>query len=171
MSSNPTSLWPLLFILKYYYIPMPTTFSLFEKKVFNPWLFMHTLLVTTCSFVMLWVFCTSFLLSIVLLHFEKNKRHSLLNSFGLRFVLWWWEERNEVHQYRILNKSWILGTKESSIGLQNLWNNDLYVWWIFFQHRITAFERQSMVNMPNKLELHNLTLEAIWLSIGICVFK
>jgi hypothetical protein len=48
---------------------------------------------TTCSFAMLGIFYISFLLSIVLLHFEKDNRHGLLNSSRLRLVFYCWEEK------------------------------------------------------------------------------
>jgi hypothetical protein len=58
--------------------------------------------------VVLWVFCTSFPLSIILFHFEKNNKHGLSNSSWLRLVPCCQEERNEVHQCRISNTSYNL---------------------------------------------------------------
>jgi hypothetical protein len=51
----------------------------------------------------------------------------LLNSLGLRLVPRCLEERNEVHQCKIPNTSWILRSKEPFVGLQNLCDDDLYV--------------------------------------------
>ncbi len=132
---------------------------------------MDTLLVTTCSFVVPWVFYTSFLLSIVLLHFKKDNTHGLSNSSKLILVPYCREERHQVHQCRIPSTSWILGNKEPFARLQNLYEGDLYVWWGLYQQFTTTATRQFVANTLDKLELQNLTLEVVWLSIKIYVSK
>jgi hypothetical protein len=122
-------------------------------------------------FAMLWIFYTTFPLSITLFHFEKDNRHCLSNSSWLRLVPCCWEKKNEIHQCGIPSTSWILGNKEPFVGLQNLCDSDLYVWWKLSKQFTTYSRRQSMANAPNKLKLQNSILEAIWLSLGICVSK
>ncbi len=69
---------------------------------------------------MLWIFYTSFSLSIVLLHFVKNNKCGLSNFSRFRLVLYSLEERNKIYWCNILTKSWILGTKELLAWLQNV---------------------------------------------------
>ncbi len=127
--------------------------------------------IISCCFAMPWVFCTISPLSITLLHFEKDNRHGLSNSPKFRLVPYCWEERNEVHWCRIRNTNWILGNKEPFAGLQNLCDDDLYVWWRLSEQFIIASRRQSMANTLDKSELLNLILEVVWLTIGIFVSK
>jgi hypothetical protein len=127
--------------------------------------------IISCYFAMSWTFYTSSPFLIVLLHFEKDNKHGLSNPLGLGLVACCWEERNEFHQCKIPNTSWILDSKEPFVGLQNLCDNDLYVWWRLFEQFTTASKKQSMANIPNKSKLQNSTIKAVWLSIGICVSK
>ncbi len=128
-------------------------------------------LVISCCFVMPWVFCTISPLSITLLHFEKDNKHGLLNSPRFRLVPYCWEERNEVHWCRIPSTNWILGNKEPFVGLQNLCDDDLYVWWGLSEQFIIASMKQSMATTFDKSELLKSILKAVRLSIGTCVSK
>jgi hypothetical protein len=146
LSLYATSLWSLLHMLRYYYNAMQTMFCAHINSCFE----------------MLWVFYTSLLLSIALLHFKKDDKHGLLNSLGLKFVPFCCQkERNEIHPCRMPSTSWILGNKEPFVGLQNLWDNDFYVWWRFFKQFITISRKKFMANTLDKSELQNLTLEGV----------
>jgi hypothetical protein len=54
-----------------------------------------------------------------------------------------------------------LGNKEPFVGLQNLCDDDLYVWWGLSEQFITASKKQPMANTLDKSKLQNLILEAI----------
>jgi hypothetical protein len=127
--------------------------------------------IINCCFAVPWVFCTISPLSIVLFHFEKDNKHGLLNSSRLKLVPYCQGKRNEVHQCKIPNTNWILGSKEPFAWLQNLCDGDLYVWWKLSEQFTIASKKQSMAITLDKLELQNLTLEAIQLFIRIFVSK
>jgi len=55
----------------------------------------------------------------------------------------------------------MLGSKEPFTRLQNMCDNDLYVWRGLFQQIIKTSSRQSMANTLDKSKLQNSTLEAI----------
>jgi hypothetical protein len=78
-----------------------------------------------------------------------------------------WEERDEVYRCIIPIRSWILGIKKLLVRLQNLCDDDLYVWQGLFQQLMTTFKKQSMASTPVKSKVQNLTLEVVELSIGI----
>jgi len=131
----------------------------------------HTLSITTCSFVLLWVLCTSYPLSNTLLHLAKDNQHGLSNSSWFKLVPYGWKERDEVYQCIIPIRSWILGIKKLLVRLQNLCDDDLYVWQGFFQQLMTTFKKQFMASTPIKSKVQNLTLEVVQLSIGIGMSK
>jgi hypothetical protein len=131
----------------------------------------HTLLVTTYSFIVPWVFCTSFLLSIVLFHFEENNKHGLSNSSKLILMPYCQEKRNQIHWCRIPDTSKILSNKEPFARLQNLCKGDLYVWWRLSQQFTITSTRQFVPSTLDKLELQNSTFEVDRSSIKIYDFE